>query len=110
MAKTGLTPSQLVQHLFDQVGPHYYHRRDVHFNPDDRDRIEKLLRSPQFTELAGIPVRGTDDIDGRRFVFDEGWLICRFSGTEPLLRIYAEAGQPQMVDALLNAAAGYLGV
>ena len=110
MAKTGLTPSQLVQHLFDQVGPHYYHRRDVHFDADDRGRIENLLRSPQFTELAGMSVRGTDDIDGRRFVFDEGWLICRFSGTEPLLRIYAEAGQPQMVDALLNAAAAYLGV
>ena len=110
MAKTGLTPSQLVQHLFDQVGPHYYHRRDVHFNPDDRDRIEKLLRNPQFAELAGMQVRDADEIDGRRFVFDEGWLICRFSGTEPLLRIYAEAGRPQTVDALLDAAAAYLGV
>ena len=110
MAKTGFTPSQLVQRLFDQVGPHYYHRRDVHFDSGDRERIEKLLRNPEFTALAGMTVRGSDEIDGRRFIFDDGWLICRFSGTEPLLRIYAEAGQSRMVDALLDAATEYLGV
>ena len=110
MAKTSFTPSQLVRRLFDQVGPHYYHRRDVHFDSGDRERIEKLLRNPEFTALAGMPVRNSDEIDGRRFIFDDGWLICRFSGTEPLLRIYAEAGQPEKVDALLDAAAEYLGV
>ncbi len=113
MVKTGLTPSQLVQHLFDQVGSHYYNRRDVSFDSKDRTRIEELQRGigdGGLTEVAGLHVRQTDEIDGRRLVFDDAWLIIRFSGTEPLLRLYAEAGKPELVEALLDGAAEYLGV
>ena len=110
MAKTGKTPSQLVEHLFEEVGPHYYQRRDFSFNPQDRERIQQLLRSPDLTELAGMPVRGSDEIDGRRLFFDNAWLASRFSGTEPLLRIYCEANSSQKVNQLLDAAAQYLGV
>jgi len=113
MAKTGSTPSQLVQHLFDQVGSHYYNRRDVSFDPQDRTRIEELQRGigdGGLTEVAGLRVRQTDEIDGRRLVFDDAWLIIRFSGTEPLLRLYAEAGKPELVEALIDGAAEYLGV
>ncbi len=110
MALTGMTPSALVRRLFDKVGEHYYHRRDVAFRADDRQRIQERLESPELTELAGMPVRSTDSIDGRRLVFDDAWLICRFSGTEPLLRIYAEAGSQADVDRLLDAAADFLGV
>ena len=110
MARTGMTPSQLVRHLFDQVGSHYYHRRDVSFKAEDRERIQERLDSPMLTELAGMPVRQSDEIDGRRLTFDDAWLISRFSGTEPLLRIYAEAGRPETVTALLDAAMEYLGV
>jgi len=113
MAKTGSTPSQLVQHLLDQVGSHYYKRRDVSFDPQDRTRIEELQRGigdGRLTEVAGLHVRQTDEIDGRRLVFDDAWLIIRFSGTEPLLRLYAEAGKPELVEALLDGAAEYLGI
>jgi phosphomannomutase len=113
MAKTGSTPSQLVQHLLDQVGSHYYKRRDVSFDPQDRTRIEELQRGigdGGLTEVAGLHVRQTDEIDGRRLVFDDAWLIIRFSGTEPLLRLYAEAGKPELVEALLDGAAEYLGI
>ena len=110
MALTNRTPTQLVQHLFDEVGSHYYQRRDVTFRADDRERISQRLQSDQLTELAGMPVRSSDNIDGRRLIFDCGWLASRFSGTEPLLRIYAEADSPQHVEELLDAAAEYLGV
>ncbi|MDP6130997.1 MAG: phosphoglucomutase/phosphomannomutase family protein [Dehalococcoidia bacterium] len=110
MAQTGKTPAELVNHLFDQVGIHSYSRRDVSFDPKDRGRIEERLRSEELSELAGMPVRSSDEIDGRRLVFDDAWLVSRFSGTEPLLRIYAEAAGPDKVEALLNAAAEYLGV
>jgi phosphomannomutase len=73
-------------------------------------RIEERQRSGGLTEVAGMTVRSTDDIDGRRLVFDDAWLIIRFSGTEPLLRLYAEAGQPELVEALIDGAAEYLGV
>ncbi|MCH7605532.1 MAG: phosphoglucomutase/phosphomannomutase family protein [Chloroflexi bacterium] len=110
MAKTGMTPSQIIRRLFDQVGSHYYQRRDVAFRSQDRERIQGRLNSSELTELAGLQVRRTDDIDGRRLVFDDAWLISRFSGTEPLLRIYAEADQEEKVTALIDAAAKYLGV
>ena len=45
-----------------------------------------------------------------RIIFEDAWLASRFSGTEPLLRIYAEAGRPETVEALLDAAVEYLGV
>ncbi len=105
-----MTPSRLVEHLFEQVGSHSFSRRDVSFNPQERGRIEQRLESGQLTELAGMPVRGSDEIDGRRLIFDDAWLASRFSGTEPLLRIYAEADRPEKVVALLDAAVEYLGV
>ncbi len=110
MATTGLTPSQLVQGLFDRVGPHYYHRRDVTFSAAHRDRIQQRLAAPDLNELAGMPVRSADEIDGRRLWFDNAWLASRFSGTEPLLRIYCEAENPETVTRLLDAAQEYLGV
>jgi phosphomannomutase len=110
MARTGRTPSQLVEHLFDQVGPHHFHRRDVEFNPDDRQRIEDLLANEGLDQLAGMPVISSDRIDGRRFHFANAWLASRFSGTEPLLRIYAEAESEERLNALLDAAQEYLGV
>ena len=72
--------------------------------------IQQRLRSPDLTELAGMPVRSSDEIDGRRLIFDDAWLASRFSGTEPLLRIYCEAESPEKVTKLLDAAAEYLGV
>ena len=57
-----------------------------------------------------MAVQGTDEIDGRRLFFDGAWLASRFSGTEPLLRIYAEADNPEKVELLIDAAADYLGV
>ena len=110
MARTGKTPTQLIADLFQQVGAHYYHRRDVEFQAGDRARIESLLANEGLDELAGMQVRGSDQIDGRRLMFDNAWLASRFSGTEPLLRIYAEAESPEQLTALLDGAQEYLGV
>ena len=110
MARTGKTPTELIDGLFQMVGAHYYHRRDVVFRSEDRGRIEGLLASESLDQLAGMAIRGSDQIDGRRLVFDDAWLASRFSGTEPLLRIYAEAGTPEQLTALLDSAQEYLGV
>ena len=110
MAATGRTPSQLLEQLFEEVGPHYYHRRDLEFHPAERGRIQELVNRPDIVNLGPFEVVDADAIDGRRFHFEDGWLAIRFSGTEPLLRIYAEAAAPERVTALLDAAAQYLGV
>ncbi len=110
IAVTGQSPSRLVERLFAKVGPHYYHRRDLSFDPERRDDITARLQSPVLTALAGRPVIGSDTIDGRRLFFDRGWLAVRFSGTEPLLRLYCEAENSELVNILLNAAQDYLEV
>ena len=110
MAKTGKAPSQLIEELFSMVGPHFYQRRDVAFDPTARSEIQSRIESDQLTELAGMPIQSSDEIDGRRIFFDNAWLATRFSGTEPLLRIYCEAESPELVDLLLEAASEYLGV
>lgn len=110
MALTGKTPSQLIADLFAMVGHHYYRRRDVAFDAEARTDIQARIQSDRLTELGGLKVQASDETDGKRLFFDNAWLASRFSGTEPLLRIYCEAESPEMVDKLLDAAAEYLGV
>lgn len=110
MAKSGKTVSELLAGLFSKVGPHFYHRRDIEFEADDRERIWQLANNPDLESLGEFPITASDSIDGRRLRFSDGWLAVRFSGTEPLLRIYAEADSPELVSSLLDAAQEYLKV
>jgi len=92
MVKTGKTPSQLLNYLYSKVGPHYYDRRDFHISAAKRQTILNRLSSSSPDTIAGSNVTKVDTIDGfRLFLGDEYWLLIRFSGTEPLVRIYAEA-------------------
>ena len=110
MATTGDRPTRLLQRLIDKVGLHSYRRRDIAFQASDRNRILGMVNRPGLTEVAGIPVLDSDTIDGKRFHVEDGWLAVRFSGTEPLLRIYAEAANPELVTKLLDGAVAYLRV
>jgi len=103
MTRTHKTPSQLLSDLYSRVGPHYYERVDSHVSEDKRRAIlDKLGRSSPDT-LAGTKVVRLDTTDGFRFLLaDESWLLIRFSGTEPLVRLYAEAESTARVSELLN--------
>ncbi len=110
MATSGLSASGMVSRLFETVGEHHYQRRDVSFDPAARPAImDRLTKSP-LTELAGMPVISVDEIDGRRWLLNAGWVAARFSGTEPLLRIYCEADTVANVQKLLDAMEVHLGV
>ena len=103
MAKTGKTPSQLLDYLYSKVGPHYYDRRDFHISTARRQAIVQRLDSSPPTTLAGSRVTKTDTTDGFRFFLGrESWLLIRFSGTEPLVRIYAEAESLERAGKLLD--------
>ena len=87
------------QHLHDIAGPSFYLRTDVHADraayPALKDRLLVELREQAPAIVAGQPVVRTDALDtndGFKFWIDDGsWLLVRFSGTEPLVRVYAEA-------------------
>ncbi len=103
MAKTGMTPSQLVEMLYNKVGPHYYEREDCIFAPTNKPEIINSVQQARPESIAGEAVIKRDDFDGVRFLLsDRSWLLIRFSGTEPLLRIYAEAGSPQRAAELIQ--------
>ena len=111
MVRTGRTASELLQTLFDKVGPHHYDRWDLSFDPDQRDTIQARLRLANPASLGGKRVERIDTKDGHRFVLEGGyWALVRFSGTEPLLRIYAEAESPEEVASLLEETRAIAGV
>lgn len=104
MAREGRRPSELVRSLHSLLGPHHYDRLDLTFPPDRRAAIQDSVAKAQPSSLAGLSVERRDGVDGTRFVMKGGaWLIIRFSGTEPLLRVYAEAESPERVRSLLQA-------
>jgi phosphomannomutase len=102
MCKTGLTPSQLLAKLFAKVGPHFYDRIDTVIEADQKSRIMKRLKANLPKKIAGRRVIQANLSDGFKFTLDDGsWLLVRFSGTEPLVRIYSEAPSKKQVAAIL---------
>lgn len=98
------TPSELVEYLFEQVGEHYYDRLDLPCDHDCRQQVLPRLREDVPTTLLGMEVEASIDERGYKYVLEDGsWLLIRFSGTEPLLRMYAEAERAEQVKALLEA-------
>jgi alpha-D-glucose phosphate-specific phosphoglucomutase len=103
MVKTGKTPSQLLDYLYSKVGPHYYDRRDFHISAAKRQTILHRLSSSSPATIAGSKVTKLDTTDGFRFFLgDKSWLLIRFSGTEPLVRVYAEAESLERARELLD--------
>lgn len=111
MAVTGRSMSGLVDYLFEQIGPHYYDRIDLTYAAGQRQAILNRVQQAKPDKLAGLKVTGLVTIDGFRFdLEDGGWLIVRFSGTEPLLRIYCETTHGDRVQALLAAGRELAGI
>ncbi|OGN93005.1 MAG: phosphomannomutase [Chloroflexi bacterium RBG_13_50_10] len=111
MIKTGKTPSQLLDYLFSKVGPHYYDRIDVHISADERQMFSDKLAKGDVSSIAGIKVAKLDTTDGFRYILsDDSWLLIRFSGTEPLIRIYAESQTMEQVQKLLEGGSKLLGL
>ena len=103
MIKTGKTPSELIDYLFRKVGPHYYDRVDVKFPEGEHQAIiDRLQRNPP-QSIEDVKVVKRDTTDGFRFILEDNtWLLIRFSGTEPVLRVYAESDSPVRVKKLLE--------
>lgn len=111
MLKTGKKPSELLQEVFKKVGTHYYKRNDVTFEPSRRQEIINTVSNAKVESILGIKVDRVRTGDGFKYYLSDGsWVLIRFSGTEPLLRIYTETDTREKVDALLSEAAKIAGV
>lgn len=103
MVKTGKKPSQLLDLLFEKVGgPHYYDRIDTPFKGDRKAREETILKANPAT-IGGLKVTELITVDGFQFKLEDGgWMLIRFSGTEPIVRVYCETTHGDKVKAILQ--------
>jgi phosphomannomutase len=102
MIKLERKPSELIELLFEKVGPHYYDRIDRRFT-GDRDKREEKITSAKPDSIGGLKVEGIDDSDGFKFQLEDGgWLLIRFSGTEPVMRVYTETTRKDRVSDILQ--------
>ncbi len=104
VVQTGKTPSQLLDHLFELVGPHYYERIDTKFPAERRGDIMACLQAAKPSEIAGFKVTGVNTLDGFKYLLEDGgWLCIRFSGTEPIMRFYVETTHESKRRDILDA-------
>ncbi|MEW5827907.1 MAG: phosphoglucomutase/phosphomannomutase family protein [Chloroflexota bacterium] len=103
MVRTGRKPTQLLQDLFNKVGgEHFYDRIDTPFSGDRAAREQKILDAKPQT-LGGLKVTELVTVDGFQFrLEDGGWMLIRFSGTEPIMRVYCETTHGDKVQAILQ--------
>ncbi len=102
MVRLNKKPSELLKILFDKVGAHYYDRIDSSFSGDRANR-EKAIIDAKPATIGGLEVTGLNSTDGFKFnLEDGGWLLIRFSGTEPIIRVYTETTHKDKVQAILQ--------
>jgi alpha-D-glucose phosphate-specific phosphoglucomutase len=102
MVKTGKTPTQLINDLFAKVGAHYYDRIDTPFEGNRKTREDLILKANPKT-IGGLKVTELVTIDGFQFKLEDGgWMLIRFSGTEPIMRVYCETTHQDKVQAILQ--------
>jgi phosphomannomutase len=103
MVRMGKSPSELIDHLYDQVGAHYYDRIDRRFPEEERDATRERIVSADPETIGGLRVTGLNTTDGFKFgLEDGGWLLIRFSGTEPVIRVYTETTDQDRVQPILE--------
>ena len=116
IAEEGKPLGQLVADLQHEFGPHYYGRRDMHVPEDIKQNAIQRAGAEGTQNLGRYSVLKKENLDGIKFFLDapakdkgaEAWILFRASGTEPLLRAYAEASSPELVMEVLTAAESFV--
>src|SRR6266566_146462 len=107
------------KHIADlqrEYGPHYYGRRDMHIPEEVKQKAIQRARSDGTKRLGSYSVLKKEGLDGIKFFLDastngngaEAWVLFRASGTEPLLRVYAEAASPEVVNEILATSEAFV--
>jgi phosphomannomutase len=112
MAEEGKPLGQLVADLQREYGSHYYGRRDLHISDEMKNGAVRRAADPTTTKVGPYRILRKENLDGVKFFLDaptngngaDAWVLFRASGTELLLRVYAEAATPELVEEILQAA------
>jgi len=116
MAEEGKPLGELVADLQREYGEHYYGRRDMHIPEDVKQGAIRRARADDTTSLGKYKVIKKEGMDGVKFFLDaptngngaEPWILFRASGTEPLLRLYAEAASQELTREILASGEAFV--
>ena len=97
-------PSELLGTLFAKTGTEsHYDRIDSTFPSDQKEQIIDRVKSANPSTIGGLTLIDVDTTDGFKFNLDGGdWLLIRFSGTEPIIRVYCETTDADRVQQILQ--------
>ncbi len=103
MVRTGKKPSQLLDLVFEKVGAHFYDRIDSTFDAGRKAEILANVAAARPQTIGGLKVTDIVTVDGHQFIMEDGgWLLVRFSGTEPIIRVYCETTREDRVQDILQ--------
>lgn len=106
MAKSGKTLEQLIEEVYAIVGRFSFERSDLHIKEEVKQKILANCRNNKYESFGTFKVKRVDDLDGYKYFFDDQnkeWFMIRASGTEPVLRTYAESSTKEGAFAILKA-------
>ncbi len=105
MAKTGKTIKELVQDIYNKVGTFKFDRDDLHLEDEKKWAIIEKCKKGEIKTIGDLEVQRTETTDGYKFYLsDDQWVMVRPSGTEPVLRVYAQDKTNEAVRVLLDKA------
>jgi phosphomannomutase len=105
MAATGKTVKGLVQEVYDEVGAFAFDRDDLHITEEQKQAVIAACKAKKYTAFGDYKIQGMEDLDGWKFLLgNDTWVMIRASGTEPVLRVYAQAATLADTRKMLDAA------
>jgi phosphomannomutase len=104
LAVSGKKPTELIHDMWKEFGEFHFGRRDLHIPIEAGMSVVQTLKSAPPAVFAGRKVQNIGTLDGCKvFLEKDSWILFRQSGTEPLLRVYCEAGSKREVEEILGA-------
>jgi phosphomannomutase len=105
MAKSGKSLQELIDEVYEIVGPFSFERNDLHIKEEIKQKVLENCREGRYSAFGKYKVDRVEDLDGYKYFFENGdWLMIRASGTEPVLRTYAESSTKTAAADILSEA------
>lgn len=109
VASRGASLGEMLEELFRKDGALYSDRAGIKLTPEVKDRLQKRLSSDPPDSIGGRRIAEVNRMDGVKYIFDDGsWILLRMSGTEPLVRCYAETNTKKDLEVLIETGSKFV--